>query len=239
MTPEKILKDHWRCLIRDFTSRQIKYAADRPLAIQAIANEYAKVLKRPYLAGLWGKDLLARELLWTADGSNGRAPRLEGQTAPSWSWFAIEKTVITWEDWPGDYKDDTIEVLGHRVDIHLGYHTVSHETSFLKLKGCLRKATWNRSRAFLISQVGEQPAIFAKTVADEPETPIDLEQLAVETLEVVRTPEKTGAVGLVLVKDEIKRDYRRVRVFSTLEVEDEAAVLGWMKSFRSEVIFLV
>ena len=189
MTPEKILKDYWRRLIRDFTSRQIKYTADRPLAIQAIANEYTKVLKKTYLAGLWGEDFLPRELLWRRDELNTPAPRPDSQTAPSWSWFAVEKTVITWEDWPGDYKDDTIEILGHNVHPHLGYRTLSHNTSLLKVKGYLRKATWNSGGSFLVSKDGEKPWIVAKAVADAVEAQVDLNQdVLVETLEVLRTP---------------------------------------------------
>lgn len=123
---------------------------------------------------------------------------------------------------------------------HLGYRTVSHNASHLKVKGYVRKAIWNGGGAFLIFQDGEKQRIVAKTVADAVETLVDLNQdIPVETLEVLRIPKKTGAVGLVLVNDEIKGYYRRVGVFSTLEVEDKAALLGWIKSSRNDVIFLV
>ncbi|OJT05653.1 hypothetical protein TRAPUB_3527 [Trametes pubescens] len=87
----------WLEIIEDYSRRAITDPADKLVACGAIAAGFQRVLRTDYLAGLWRATLL-NDLLWGKQ-SGPQPVRLEGLTAPSWSWAAVDGEVWMGGDW--------------------------------------------------------------------------------------------------------------------------------------------
>jgi hypothetical protein len=95
----KTILDQWRGLVRKYVCRKLSCAADKLLAISAIAERVGCALQNDdYLAGIWRSNLPG-DLLWVVDRK--RRPRPKEFRSPSWSWAAVD----------GDY---------HSVYIYIG-----------------------------------------------------------------------------------------------------------------------
>ncbi|KAI0828065.1 heterokaryon incompatibility protein-domain-containing protein [Trametes gibbosa] len=98
----KPLSDYWRYMhfvwdriVEDYCRRSITVESDKLVACGVIAQEFQRVLRADYLAGLW-RDSLVQDLIWQRDGTKGELPRLRpaAYRAPSWSWAAVEGPIL-------------------------------------------------------------------------------------------------------------------------------------------------
>ncbi|KAJ4016238.1 hypothetical protein NW766_004429 [Fusarium irregulare] len=80
----------WRALVEEYTQRNISDPQDRPIAIAAVAESFARSEQEDtYLAGMWSNSLLG-DLLWSVSSPlddkcnhDNDATKIAG---PSWSW---------------------------------------------------------------------------------------------------------------------------------------------------------
>lgn len=84
----------WLGIVDDYSRRTTSFPADKLPACAAIAEQFHRVLRSGYLAGLWRATLLFG-LLWH-EGWEGHLRRPDGYRAPSWSWAAIDGA-ISWD----------------------------------------------------------------------------------------------------------------------------------------------
>jgi hypothetical protein len=105
----------WNSVVTDYSKRLLSNSEDRPIAIAAVAESFAKsgslFNTSDYVAGLWKPSLLA-DLLWFVK------PPVRGKacgSAPSWSWTSVLEHVEWLEDC--DSFASTARVLS--VDIQL------------------------------------------------------------------------------------------------------------------------
>lgn len=96
----------WSMCLSDYTSRSLTIETDRPVAIRGVVDQIKIVTKSEYIYGLWREDL-NRGLLWERHASTGncwtRAPVVNGEQAPTWSWLSITGPV---KDMAGNDEDD-------------------------------------------------------------------------------------------------------------------------------------
>ncbi|KAI0633192.1 heterokaryon incompatibility protein-domain-containing protein [Trametes polyzona] len=92
----------WRDVLKAYTRRTVTYPSDKLPACAGIAEEFHRVLRSDYLAGLW-RDTLLEDLLWSRIGSSTKPRRRPaGYRAPSWSWAAVDEGVYLWESGRGE-----------------------------------------------------------------------------------------------------------------------------------------
>ena len=80
----------WQVAIQDYTRRAVSLPSDKLVACGGLAEEFARLFRSDYLAGLWRTTLL-RDLLWHNQGS---LIRPAAYRAPSWSWASVDGAVI-------------------------------------------------------------------------------------------------------------------------------------------------
>lgn len=86
----------WLEVVRDYSGRKASIESDKLVACAALAEQFYRVLRSDYLAGLWRSDALLIHLLWMAEQRLPERPlhsRPIAYCAPSWSWAAIEGDV--------------------------------------------------------------------------------------------------------------------------------------------------
>ncbi|KAI0350134.1 HET-domain-containing protein [Trametes cingulata] len=83
----------WQDLIVDYSRRAVSEPSDRLVACGALAEEFQRILRSEYLAGLW-RDRLLAHLLWFKR-EDAHLPRPANYRAPSWSWAAVDGGVET------------------------------------------------------------------------------------------------------------------------------------------------
>lgn len=115
VSSEKTILNEWFEVVSDFRRRDLTYASDRLVAIDAIATAVAQKTGWTYFQGLW-KEALPRCLLWYASNIFYGVPQIpvgrdaytgpEGVKFPSWSWAACNNRV--------DYEPSG---LGHKKRI--------------------------------------------------------------------------------------------------------------------------
>ncbi len=90
----------WTTFGKDYTRRTVGVPSDKLVACGALAQEFQRVLRSDYLAGLW-RALLLYDLLWSVyELENVQTSRPAAFRALSWSWAAIDGEVLTWEARP-------------------------------------------------------------------------------------------------------------------------------------------
>lgn len=99
-SPEWIdMHEAWLEVVSDYSTRTASDESDKLVACAAVAEQFHRVLRSDYLAGLWRSDVLLIDLLWTTVKPENPSPGLPSHTrptayrAPSWSWAAIEGDV--------------------------------------------------------------------------------------------------------------------------------------------------
>ncbi|KAJ8506963.1 hypothetical protein ONZ45_g10616 [Pleurotus djamor] len=84
------VRTSWTEMLKDYSSRSSTLPQDRLVAIAGVAEEFGRVLRTPYLAGLW-EDALLAGLLWNkATKDCLMLPRPHKYRAPSWSWASVD-----------------------------------------------------------------------------------------------------------------------------------------------------
>ncbi|EIW52302.1 HET-domain-containing protein, partial [Trametes versicolor FP-101664 SS1] len=99
-SPEWIdMHEAWLEVVGDYSSRTASVESDKLVACAAVAEQFHRVLRSDYLAGLWRSDALLIDLVWTTVELEDPIPerplhiRPTAYRAPSWSWAAIEGDV--------------------------------------------------------------------------------------------------------------------------------------------------
>ncbi|KAI0369474.1 HET-domain-containing protein [Pilatotrama ljubarskyi] len=82
------VREAWREVLAEYTQRSISVPSDKLVAWGGIAEEFARVLRSEYLAGLW-RDTLLADLLWSKR-AGASVSRPVAYRAPSWSWAAVD-----------------------------------------------------------------------------------------------------------------------------------------------------
>lgn len=91
---------NWLQIVRNYSRRTASNESDKLVACAAVAEQFHRVLRADYVAGLWRTDRLILELLWSSDilgqrRCKYRHTRPTAYRAPSWSWAAIDGGVYT------------------------------------------------------------------------------------------------------------------------------------------------
>ncbi|KAL4938477.1 heterokaryon incompatibility protein-domain-containing protein [Aspergillus oleicola] len=241
--PHVILLQYWRPLVKHYTQRKLTYPKDRPLAILGIAREYSKVIKSPYVEGLW-KNYLFQDLLWYRHAPEIPRPRHTEQIAPSWSWLSLDGVVIKWRNCESDLVCEGFEINTTRLSDRWLGRLGGDDTSLLRVKGYLLKALWMQETQSLFlplpdpsegsSQAdSENPIPVATIIADAQEPRVvSTKGIAVECLIILGNAEIS--VGLVLVRSpQVQNKYRRVGLFwSKLDNTDQCAVVDAAQRWR-------
>lgn len=94
----------WWNLRRVYSTRKMKRASDKLIAISALAELMSTQLGR-YIAGLWERDLL-NELHWHGSVPN---PQPEIYRAPSWSWASCDGSIHHAGDNVENYRNARID----------------------------------------------------------------------------------------------------------------------------------
>ncbi|KIJ39461.1 hypothetical protein M422DRAFT_143567, partial [Sphaerobolus stellatus SS14] len=103
------LANAWTEIIQDYTRRALTKPGDRLLACSGLAAKFGRFWRGKYLAGLWEHKLITF-LLWKKD-YQGLSPRPTKYRAPSWSWAAIDGSVLLHSVY------DDIAVPGQGADV--------------------------------------------------------------------------------------------------------------------------
>lgn len=164
-----LLKHEWRTEVSKYSSRFLSKERDKLEALAGIASKYQLKASRQvkdtnYIAGLW-EPYFALGLLWyvsrNRQGRSGMVYR-----APSWSWAAVDGIIENNSLHAGEsFQSSCITILEVEV---IGSGTVDEpgvrfplgavSSGFLKVLGCVRKATWKRpSHQERIFYVGHNP----------------------------------------------------------------------------------
>ncbi|KAL1946173.1 hypothetical protein VTO73DRAFT_15300 [Trametes versicolor] len=99
-----IVHYNWNMVIMDYSSRTASVESDKLVACAAVAEQFSRVLRLDYLAGLWRTKVFLFDLLWETDTEDATPGRLShtrptAYRAPSWSWMAIEGHVHQQDAW--------------------------------------------------------------------------------------------------------------------------------------------
>ena len=128
-------QEAWRFIVRNYTSRQLSYQADKLRAISAVAMAYSAKTNDRYLAGLWQK-MLPSALLWTRTEIDWIWPRSKEYRAPSWSWASVDGPIdeaiqmqFTTEDEDEEMRiTDLARIIGSDISLE------SHNAEFGSVK---------------------------------------------------------------------------------------------------------
>ncbi|PTD12320.1 2,4-dichlorophenol 6-monooxygenase [Fusarium culmorum] len=102
----------WRDLVEEYSGRDLTKPSDKLPALAGLAEKFQRVLKSPFLAGLWEKNLRA-DLAWHTSGNDASFGRV--RKGPSWTWAAACESRIRW---PSIQLHKTFQV--NRTSIHGG-----------------------------------------------------------------------------------------------------------------------
>ncbi|EIW59349.1 HET-domain-containing protein, partial [Trametes versicolor FP-101664 SS1] len=90
----------WLGVLGDYSRRTTSLPSDKLVACGAVAEQFHRVLRSDYLAGVW-RDSLLLDLLWcAAQGEHLYRPAT--YRAPSWSWAAVEGELSWRAGGPGE-----------------------------------------------------------------------------------------------------------------------------------------
>ena len=145
--PEEAIKEAemaWSEVLADYGERGLTFAYDKLIALAGVAEEFHRIFRGRYLAGLWERTL-AQELLWTSIRPRSRR---SGYKAPSWSWASIDGEILMLSREP--LRD--FEVTDCQVELaveKLPFGAVNG--GFIKVKGLMRMAKVDIKESSLIS----------------------------------------------------------------------------------------
>ena len=86
--PAETFLDVWYDGVADYSSRELTYETDRPVALQGIVTHISRMTGLNYFAGLWQEDII-RGLLWERQNTSLDSWSRSSTPAPSWSWQSI------------------------------------------------------------------------------------------------------------------------------------------------------
>jgi hypothetical protein len=84
----------WSKVVKEYSSRLLTKGEDKLVALSGLAKEIESRTGDDYLAGLWRRSL-PTSLLWAvSDIKNNGRRRFPGYRAPSWSWAALDGSIM-------------------------------------------------------------------------------------------------------------------------------------------------
>ena len=90
------IRENWRSMVEDYTSRSLTFPSDKLPAISGLAQLAEENSPDTYVYGVW-RDQLVRSLLWQHLGQTLSGKRVYSrqakQWAPSWSWASVDGKV--------------------------------------------------------------------------------------------------------------------------------------------------
>ena len=113
--------DTWLNLVKTFSALDITNELDRVPAVIGIATHLYKILKTPFIEGLW-RDDLARGLLWQklSYQRSRRVMKTNSISMPTWTWASVE--LLSHKGFGLSYNS----VLRRRFAADHNFHLISH-----------------------------------------------------------------------------------------------------------------
>ncbi|KAI1125264.1 heterokaryon incompatibility protein-domain-containing protein [Nemania abortiva] len=119
------LRGKWKMIVEQYTQRRLSFAADKLLAVSAVAEHLSRVYWKHeqdsiYLAGLFVKAIdpssWLEQLLWYSVGWRIETRRPIPYRSPSWSWAAVDGPV-RFEYMSQDYAMNMATVVNVSIDL--------------------------------------------------------------------------------------------------------------------------
>ena len=123
----------WRMIVQDYTRRALSEPSDKLIACAGLAEEFARVLRSEYLAGLWS-DSLFEDLLWVR--SSLCLPR-PSYRAPSWTWASVDGETVWLRGDPSDRLETLAEDAQSRSRIRRSRTAKSWMARSSSVRRCL------------------------------------------------------------------------------------------------------
>jgi hypothetical protein len=128
----------WHWIVGSYAQSQISFPSDKLVALSAVAKVMRSIVRDGYIAGMWRSNL-SQDLLWSVTPTSvDHVSRPDVYRAPSWSWVAVEGSVMYQHP---DILERTQPVCSI-VDVELLYSTDDDtgpvEGGFLRLRGVLK-----------------------------------------------------------------------------------------------------
>ncbi|KAI0369478.1 HET-domain-containing protein [Pilatotrama ljubarskyi] len=120
----------WQVTMQDYTRRAITVPSDKLVACAGIAEEYSRVFRSEYLAGLW-RDTLLEDLLWRKRATLLRVDP-HNYRAPSWSWASVEGELLPGTPEVGQALAEVVECEVTLEDSSLPFGQVTGATLVLR-----------------------------------------------------------------------------------------------------------
>lgn len=124
---EAFVGETWRCLVSDYSFKQLTYQKDILPAIQGLAKRMYTTRRSEYLGGLW-RDSLMKDLVWRRIMSSWYIDKVHpvNEFAPTWSWAAAGSSFVFDFRYSKDQKSvDLARLLGYNM-IPSGDDTFGH-----------------------------------------------------------------------------------------------------------------
>ena len=114
----------WLTAMEDYTRRAVTLPSDKLVACGGLAEEFARIFRSDYLAGLWRTTLLC-DLLWRISSYQGSLTRPAAYRAPSWSWASVDGAVFPGSPEVGQALADVVQAEVVLEDAALPYGQVT------------------------------------------------------------------------------------------------------------------
>lgn len=249
------VRSAWQAVVRNYTARSVTKPSDKLIACGGISEEFQRVLRTDYLAGLW-RDTLLGDLLWSKR-TDVDIPRPKDYRAPTWSWAAVDGRV---EAGAPDVKThDTVHVAEViRCEVVLQHDQLPFggvTAGTLVLRTPLIRCSWNIETPNYLLRVGSLPDRDALASADDDEeVDVEVEQIGIGYLDSEDDADIQGVwaipihwsenimAGLVITLDLTdlhrggERVYRRIGFYET---SANAGPVDWVKTLPMVDIALV
>jgi hypothetical protein len=147
---EQLVRRSWNSIVASYSLRSVTEPEDRILALSGIAERFAYVVPKRYVAGLW-ENMMPRSLFWYRRGiATDRPVKYRG---PSWSWMLIDGVVghVPGEDCICEVL--SVEYMPKSAEVLYG---AVHDAT-LHIKGPSLSVEWRYTRQEKQQQEGTQP----------------------------------------------------------------------------------
>ncbi|KAK7032366.1 hypothetical protein VNI00_013114 [Paramarasmius palmivorus] len=233
---ERTLCWSWLEVLGDYTQREVTKAGDKLVAFAAIAEQFHRLWRTDYIAGLWRETLL-RDVLWYKNYET-RYPRPEKYRAPSWSWAAVDGHVLAFMmDERLDMESgeiETCEILSCGISLANEDFAFGKVTSgTLTMRGVKRKAIWNPDTLMPDLWLTDSDTGKLHVGNAYPDSTEDVQNVWV--IPVRWNRQAKYAAGLILTCETNGR-YRRVGYFHSPE---DVTTLAWIEQEKAVNLVIV
>ncbi|KAF2814125.1 HET-domain-containing protein [Mytilinidion resinicola] len=214
----KDIRQQWRYIIEEYSSRSLSEHSDRLSAISALARFFGQRLSGQYAAGIWLEDLA--QLLWTRASSPCKQ-RPEPCLAPSWSWASVDASSVIKFRHQDEYSqkfldlDPKLRLMSHNITPADPFH--ASIGGHIEMEGLVRQAIWvYNDSLYQLGPGGLEEDTKLNTFSDtiEDASSNTLRSHLVWCLQICHYQSGRGPFGLIL-KTEDEQTWRRVGVYGT------------------------